>query len=224
MIYIVGPQKEEITDIVKKINVEKEIKYLSYTLYLGKLNNKDVILSCGGIGKVGISVIVTYVLSHFDISRVINVGTCGGLNDAETYDIICGDKLFYLDADVTTFGYEYGQMARCPRYFKCDEEGINILKKYSNTLGDMISGDSFFTKNNVLASKLDEFNKYNLKTVDMETTSVAQVCYIFGVKFNALRIVSDNINSNEQKASYEEVLKYSSSKISEILYITINSL
>ena len=224
MIYIVGPQREEIEDIVKKINIEKEIQYLNYTLYIGKLNNKDVILSCGGIGKVGISVIVTYVLSHYSISRVINVGTCGGLNDAETYDIICGDKLFYLDADVTTFGYEYGQMAKCPRYFKCDEEGINVFKEYANTVGDMISGDSFFTKNNILASKLDEFKQFNLKTVDMETTSVAQVCYIFGVKFNALRIVSDNINSKEQKASYEEVLKYSSSKISDILFRTITVL
>ena len=219
MIYIVGPQKEEVADIVAKIDIKEEIKYLNYILYIGKLNNKDVILSCGGIGKVGIS-----VLSHYSVDRVINVGTCGGLSDANAYDIICGDRALYLDADVTTFGYEYGQMASCPRYFKCDDEGINVLKEYSNFVGDMLSGDSFFTKNNILASKLSEFKDFNLKTIDMETTSVAQVCYIFGVKFNILRIVSDNINSHNQKVSYEEVLKYSSSKISDILYKTINML
>ena len=224
MILIVGAQKEEILEIKNKMVVQKEYNFLSYVVIEGTLNSVNVVLTSGGIGKVGSTIITSTMINKYQPTRVINVGTCGGFDDVKPFDIVVANHLVYFDADVTAFGYKYGQMAACPRYFSADEEGQKVLLDIGGISGDMASSDSFFTKNHLLYSKKSEFMDLNLKTIDMEATSIAQTCFTYGVKFNIIRIVSDNIESNNQIVSYEEVLKYSSKKIADILYQSIINL
>ena len=224
MIVIIGAQQEETLEIKNKMNVENTYKFLNYDVYEGTLNGVSVVLTSGGIGKVGSTIITSTMLNKYDVSRVINVGTCGGVGDVKPYDIIVGNHLVYLDADVRAFNYEYGQMAGCPRYFSCDIDGQKVLLKYDAKSGDMVSGDSFVTKNHLLYPMISSFKDMNIKTIDMEATSIAQTCFTYGVKFNIIRIVSDRLEGSDQITSYEEVLKYSSKKIAEILYDAIINL
>lgn len=224
MILIIGAQREEVSEIKDKMIVSNHYNFLNYDVYEGTLNGVSVVLTSGGIGKVASTIILTSMLNKYQIDRVINVGTCGGLHNVKVFDIIIANRLVYLDADVTPFGYKYGQMAKCPPFFESDKNGVEVFLKYDGIMGDMISSDSFFTKNHILASKLDEFKDLDLKSIDMESTSIAQTCFTYGVKFNIIRTISDCIDDHNQLISYEEVLKTSSKKIANILYSAIKEL
>ncbi|MGK7318012.1 5'-methylthioadenosine/S-adenosylhomocysteine nucleosidase, partial [Salmonella enterica] len=54
-----------------------------------------------------------------------NTGSAGGLAPTlKVGDIVVSDEARYHDADVTAFGYEYGQLPGCPAGFKADDKLI----------------------------------------------------------------------------------------------------
>ena len=85
-------------------------------------------------------------------------------------------------------------------------------------MGDMLSGDNFVTNQDDILDKItNKFIDKNVISVDMESTAVAQCCYIYKVPFVVLRTISDIINEKHQKDSYETVLQVSSKKIAVLL-------
>ena len=51
----------------------------------------------------------------------------------------------------------------------------------------------------------------------MESTSLANACYLLDIPFVVVRVVSDILESVGQKESYEEVLKVSSLVAKEVI-------
>ncbi len=64
-------------------------------------------------------------------------------------DIVVSDEARYHDADVTAFGYEYGQLPGCPAGFKADDKLIAAAEACIAELnlnavrGLIVSGDAF---------------------------------------------------------------------------------
>lgn len=64
-------------------------------------------------------------------------------------DIVVSDEARYHDADVTAFGYEYGQLPGCPVGFKADDKLIAAAEACIAELnlnavrGLIVSGDAF---------------------------------------------------------------------------------
>ena len=144
---IIGAQKEEIESIKDLFSEVEEKSYLTIKYLQGKINNQDCVLAQGGIGAASTVMLITLLKTRFDIEYIINVGTAGGVNNKglKPKDVVISDNLAYYDADVSAFGYKYGQMAGCPRAFKADEKLVNLIKTQNPTfiVGDMLSGDKF---------------------------------------------------------------------------------
>ena len=80
-------------------------------------------------------------------------------------------------------------------YFKSDENLLTIIKKavVENVFpqkiyfGKIVTGEAFISEN----SRSEIIEKYNLLCVDMETASIAHVCYVNNIPFIAIRSIND---------------------------------
>ena len=176
----------------------------------------------GGIGAASTVMLITLLKTQFDIEYIINVGTAGGVNNKglKPKDVVISDNLAFYDADVSAFGYKYGQMAGCPRSFKADENLINKILEINPNIrkGDMLSGDKFIVdKHHPMEHITKNFSDLDILTVDMESCAVANACYLLKIPFVILRVVSDIIESHDQGKTYEEVLQISGQVAAEII-------
>lgn len=208
MIGIIGAMDEEILELKKIIKINEEKDILGVKFYLGELGAKDVILVKSKIGKVASSFVTTLLINNFDVEYIINIGTCGAVSRNLRYlDIVVGDRLFYHDADVTAFGYKYGQMAQCEPYFNSNKDLVEKAKVFNNVyIGDIVSGDEFVDDNKKMQEKIQKyFSEYNVLACDMESTSIAHVATLSNVPFIIIRTISDVLDFEGTKRDFSEL-------------------
>ena len=122
---IIGAMEEEVTLLRDKIENRQTISLGGCEIYTGQLNGTEVALLKSGIGKVAAALGATLLLEHCKPDVIINTGSAGGLAPTlKVGDIVVSDEARYHDADVTAFGYEYGQLPGCPAGFKADDKLI----------------------------------------------------------------------------------------------------
>ena len=112
-------------------------------------------------------------------------------------------------ADVTAFGYEYGQLPGCPAGFKADEKLVAAAESCIKALdlnavrGLIVSGDAFINGSVGLAKIRHNFPQ--AIAVEMEATAIAHVCHNFKVPFVVVRAISD-VADQQSHLSFEEFL------------------
>ncbi|MGQ7140099.1 5'-methylthioadenosine/S-adenosylhomocysteine nucleosidase, partial [Escherichia coli] len=147
---IIGAMEEEVTLLRDKIENRQTISLGGCEIYTGQLNGTEVALLKSGIGKVAAALGATLLLEHCKPDVIINTGSAGGLAPTlKVGDIVVSDEARYHDADVTAFGYEYGQLPGCPAGFKADDKLIAAAEACIAELnlnavrGLIVSGDAF---------------------------------------------------------------------------------
>ena len=124
-------------------------------------------------------------------------------------DIVVSDEARYHDADVTAFGYEYGQLPGCPAGFKADDKLIAAAETCIAELnlnavrGLIVSGDAFINGSVGLAKIRHNFPQ--AVAVEMEATAIAHVCHNFSVPFVVVRAISD-VADQQSHISFDEFL------------------
>ena len=190
---IVGAMDSEIEFIKSKLSNKKEEDFNNFKFYLGTIENKEIILVKSSIGRVMAGLLIGVAKSRYKFDVVINIGVAGGTKGTNLGDIIVGENYVYGDVDLSSggFGYEFGQMAGCPRVFKTKVDFTNLYGK-DYIIGDMCTCDSFTTSEDFV-KQLNEkyFNDLNIKCFDMESASFAQACYFYNIPFLAIRSISD---------------------------------
>ncbi|ALB61713.1 5'-methylthioadenosine nucleosidase / S-adenosylhomocysteine nucleosidase [Cronobacter condimenti 1330] len=207
---IIGAMEEEVTLLRDKIDNRQTLNIAGCEIYTGTLNGVDVALLKSGIGKVSAAMGATLLLEHCKPDVIINTGSAGGLAPTlKVGDIVVSDEVRYHDADVTAFGYEYGQMAGCPAAFKADEKLIAAAEATIEALnlhavrGLVVSGDAFINGSVNLAKIRHNFPQ--AVAVEMEATAIGHVCHNFGVPFVVVRAISD-VADQQSHLSFEEFL------------------
>ena len=163
-----------------------------------------------GIGKVAAAMGATLLKKKKKKDVVINTGSAGGLaSTLKVGDIVVSDEVRYHDADVTAFGYEYGQLPGCPAGFAADAKLIAAAEECIAELnlnavrGLVVSGDAFINGSVALAKIRHNFPQ--AVAVEMEATAVAHVCHNFGTPFVVVRAISD-VADQQSHLSFEEFL------------------
>ncbi|MER0128117.1 5'-methylthioadenosine/S-adenosylhomocysteine nucleosidase [Franconibacter daqui] len=226
---IIGAMEEEVTLLRDKIENRQTLKLAGCEIYTGTLNGVEVALLKSGIGKVSAAMGATLLLEHCKPDLIINTGSAGGLAPTlKVGDIVVSDEVRYHDADVTAFGYEYGQMAGCPVAFKADETLIAAAEACIGELnlhavrGLVVSGDAFINGADALTRIRTRFPQ--AIAVEMEATAIGHVCHNFGVPFVVVRAISD-VADQQSHLSFEEFLAVAakqSSLMVETLLAAVN--
>ncbi|ELY4003504.1 5'-methylthioadenosine/S-adenosylhomocysteine nucleosidase [Cronobacter dublinensis] len=225
---IIGAMEEEVTLLRDKIDNRQTLNIAGCEIYTGTLNGVDVALLKSGIGKVSAAMGATLLLEHCKPDVVINTGSAGGLAPSlKVGDIVVSDEVRYHDADVTAFGYEYGQMAGCPAAFKADEKLIAAAQATIEQLnlhavrGLVVSGDAFINGSVNLAKIRHNFPQ--AIAVEMEATAIGHVCHNFGVPFVVVRAISD-VADQQSHLSFEEFLAVAAKQSSMMVETLLTSL
>lgn len=87
--------------------------------------------------------------------------------------------------------------------------------------GIIASGDKFVCEKNDLITIRNNFNAI---ACDMETASIAQVCYLNDVEFLSIRTISDNVNGDNSNMDYENFKQKSAKAACEVLYKVVPAL
>ncbi|QPK94163.1 5'-methylthioadenosine/S-adenosylhomocysteine nucleosidase [Actinomyces sp. zg-332] len=164
-----------------------------------------LVQSC--VGLVNATVAVSSVLAQYDVEYVFSAGSAGGMGaDIRVGDIVCGTDYTYNGADARIFGYELGQLPHMPVKYFGDEKLLDVAKSILNEdrifYGQIISGDSFVTEANI-GTKREDYPE--CLATDMETTAIAQVCYVNDISFLSVRCISDLCGPSADKDFYMDL-------------------
>ena len=233
---IFGAEEQEVK-LLKKHLVGEIRKIAGLSFFAGKIVGKDVVLVCGGIGKVNAALCSQILISEFKVDALINTGTAGALLEGlDVFDIVLSTDAVQHDVNAVTFGYPLGQvpMTKSPfwpadkklknlavKAFKVlqKESGDEHIKNLKLVEGRIASGDAFVSDKKLRAKIIKEFNP---ACVEMEGAAAAQVCSINKIPFLILRSMSDTAGKDKiAKISYDvfsaQAAKNSSMLVLEML-------
>ncbi|CAM3975010.1 5'-methylthioadenosine/S-adenosylhomocysteine nucleosidase [Staphylococcus schweitzeri] len=228
MIGIIGAMEEEVTILKNKLTQLSEISIAHVKFYTGILQEKEVVITQSGIGKVNAAISTTLLINKFKPDIIINTGSAGALDESlNVGDVLISDDLKYHDADATAFGYEFGQIPQMPAIFESSKSLIEKVsqvvqqQKLSAKVGLIVSGDSFIGS----VEQRQKIKKVfpNAMAVEMEATAIAQTCYQFKVPFVVVRAVSDLANG-EAEISFEAFLEKAAVSSSQTVEALVSQL
>lgn len=227
-IAIIAAMEEEVAILKDKITNCQIHNILGFDFYTGKIQGCEVVLLKSGIGKVASATATTLLLNNFEVDAVINTGSAAGLDsNLNIGDVVISNGAIYHDVNLTPFGYELGQMAGCPVAFTADENLKNIAKDaiiqqgVNAVEGVITSGDIFVNSETTLNSIKQHFP--DAIAVEMESTAIAHVCWLFGVPFIVVRAISDN-GDKASAVSFDEFLPLAAQQSSLIVEAMLKKL
>ena len=172
----------------------------------------DVVTLFSGVGKVNAAIAAEILIEVYGAEAVINAGTAGGMNSKlNIFDTVISAEAAYHDvaADILTEFHPWMETI----YFQADKNLLAMSKEAVNKLnmndtvfwGRMVTGEAFIADED--RQKIN--NEYEPLTVDMETASIAHVCFVNRIPFIAIRCITDtaahsgieNFEENCERAS-----------------------
>lgn len=190
----------ELNLLLPLIEDEKQKSVNGIAFHIGKIGRNEVVVMQCGIGKVNAAMGALTMIDAFAPDYMVNSGVAGGTgSDAKIMDVVVGERVAYHDVWCGP-GTEIGQVQGLPRFFEADGRLLNIeaLRGFKNVkFGLIASGDCFVDSPEVMGRIKSIYPE--VKAVDMESASVAQVCYVRNVPFISIRVLSDTpgeVNDN----------------------------
>lgn len=155
-------------------------------------SNLKIGLAKSGIGKVCAAVGTVELIKRFKPDYIINTGVAGGIDASlNVMDVVVSGSVAYHD--VWCGEGSMGQVQGFPLYFESCRELVDIALKVKGTVpvkeGLIVTGDQFISDKEQLAKIKSTFPE--ALAVDMESASIAHVCYMYDTPFMSFRIMSD---------------------------------
>lgn len=184
----------ELAPFLNYIRNYKTTEKAMLKFYEGIMKQVDVVAVYSGVCKVNAAVAAQLLIDVYHVDCIINGGTAGGMEESvQLFDTVISERVIYHDVadDILTEFHPWLKN----NYFAADKNLSAMAKKYSRTakypvrFGTMVTGEQFIED-----EKREEINrKYAPLSVDMETASVAHVCYVNKIPFLAVRTITDTV-------------------------------
>ena len=165
---------------------------------LGKVGDKEIVLQKCGIGKVNSAIGAVEMINNYKPDLVVSSGCAGGADTMlNVMDVVVATECVYHDVSCGTEAAK-GQVMGMPARYATPAELVEKALSLNDTkdgndftikAGLTVSGDYFVTTKEKMQSIMNDFPEAT--AVDMESCSIAQVCYIYGVPFVSFRVISD---------------------------------
>ena len=158
----------------------------------------------GGVSKVNAAMAAEILCLRFGVDMILNAGVAGCATDLPTGSLVVASEFVQHDVDTTAVGDPIGLVSTVNQVaFPTWQPGrcVELLKALGTpaVTGRVATGDWFAVKGNRSRWIADTFHP---TLVEMEGGAIAQVCLRNGVKFAALKSVSDHLFSDNQAAEY----------------------
>lgn len=165
---------------------------------------EGIIAYAGGVGKVNAAMSAQLFIDRYHPDWIVNAGVAGSFLDLPIGTVVLAKDFIQHDMDTSAFGDPVGMVSTVHKLdFPTDEveRAGAILDKLgvAHEVGRVATGDAFLVKGQRADWIADTFSP---TLCEMEGCSVAQVCLRNGVKFTALKSVSDRLCNENSKDEY----------------------
>ena len=184
----------ELAPFLPHIHDCKTSKKAMLTFYEGIIHGIEMVALFCGVCKTNAALATQILIDTYHVDAIINAGTAGGMDNAlDIFDTVISTEVAHHDVYEGILTEFHPWMPSI--FFKADENLLQLSKnaikhlppKYKIHYGRMVTGESFITDDG-----RDEINtRFRPLTVDMETASIAHVCYVNEVPFIAMRTLTD---------------------------------
>ncbi|MCI8877412.1 MAG: 5'-methylthioadenosine/S-adenosylhomocysteine nucleosidase [Lawsonibacter sp.] len=166
----------------------------------------------GGVGKVNAAMGAQLFIDRYHPDWLVNAGVAGSFLDLSIGTIVLADCFVQHDVDTTPMGDPIGLVSTVNRVdFPTSEterlSGILTAQGVEHRVGKVATGEVFMTK----GERADWVARtFAPALCEMEGGAIAQVCLRNGVKFTALKSVSDRLcqeNNAEEFFNYAEAME-----------------
>ena len=172
----------------------------------------DVLAYVGGVGKVNAAMSAQLFIDRYHPDWIVNAGVAGCFRDLPIGAVMLADSFIQHDVDTTAMGDPIGMVSTVDRvdFPTSQVERLSALltaQGVAHHVGRVATGEVFMTK----GDRADWVAKtFAPALCEMEGGAIAQVCLRNGVKFTALKSVSDRLcqdNNAEEYFNYGEAMK-----------------
>lgn len=163
----------------------------------GLLGNNEIVLWQCGIGKVNAAVGTMRLVNQYHPDAIISTGLAGGIDTTmQVMDVLAATQCVYHDVDCGVgLGCQLGQIQGLPSRFDAARQlvshasSVPLSSNERLMTGLICTGDQFITDR----ERLDVIKRNfpDGMACDMESAAIAQTCYLLGVPFLSLRVISD---------------------------------
>lgn len=166
----------------------------------------------GGVGKVNAAMSAQLFIDRYHPDWIVNAGVAGSFLDLPIGTIVLAKDFVQHDVDTTAMGDPIGLVSTVNRvdFPTSEPERLSsILTKQGveHRVGRVATGEVFMTK----GDRADWVAKtFSPMLCEMEGGAIAQVCLRNGVRFTALKSVSDRLcreNNAEEYFNYGEAMR-----------------
>ena len=183
----------------------------------GRLGNNEIILWQCGIGKVNAAVGTVRLIQEHHPDAILSTGLAGGIDPLmQVMDVLAATQCVYHDVDcggisntgdVVTLGQVQGLPARYDADTHLIDTALEVSKGFDGHLvtGLICTGDQFITDRERQTAIKRNFP--DGLACDMESAAIAQTCYLLGIPFLSLRVISDTPgNTDNHQQQWEQFL------------------
>lgn len=191
---VIGPSEDEIHSFIDECDTMKKERIAMLTFYTLRYSDIEVVALYSGVCKVNAAIAAQILIDKFDVTHIIVTGVAGAINnDLSIGDTVISTEVAYHDVAEEILTEYHPWMENI--FFEADNNLIGLCKKVIDTerfsqkilFGKIVTGEAFITDN----GRREIINRFNPLCVDMETASIAHVCYVNGIPFIAIRSITD---------------------------------
>lgn len=204
-IAIIVAMNKELQLLLPLISNKQTSEINNFKFTSGSIGKHDVIAMQCGIGKVNSAIGTLTMIDNFLPDLVINTGVAGGADATmHVLDLFVAERISYHDVWCGP-GTDYGAAHGFPAELLCDNKVLdvahNVLTQPNIKYGQICSGDKFIKTEDEIKEIKSHFP--NTLAVDMESASIAQVCFMKNIPVNIIRVISDTPGQEENISQYE---------------------
>lgn len=185
--------------------------------YTGTYKGQAVSVMGTGMGIPSCSIYATELIQHYQVQRLVRVGSCGAvLPEVQLRDIILAQGAS-TDSAVNRQrfgGYDYAALAD----FELLSKVVSYAQQHGQKVrvGNVFSADLFYGVNDNLT---DLLARYGILGVEMEAAGLYSVAAAHGAQALTVLTVSDHLQTHQQMSSQERQTGFA-----DMVELTLNSL
>ena len=196
---IIVAMRKELALLKPMLDNCQEVTVDGFTFHTGRVGSHDVVVMQSGIAKVNAAVGALTLINNFAPQAIVNSGVAGGADPSiNVMDVVVGSRVVqhdvYCGAEVAV-----GAVQGLPQYYEAHRPMLDAIAASPYVKKGLIcSGDQFIDTREALDAVKAKFPE--ALAVDMESGAIAQVCYLRGVPFLSMRVISDSPGASHDHA------------------------
>ena len=222
---IIGAMEPEVASLKSEMKIASKKTIAGMEFCEGTINGNAVVVVQCGMGKVNAGICAHTLIQVFGVTRVINTGVAGSLDNAiDIGDIVVSTDAVQHDYDVSPIGFARGEIPYTGLHaFPADEalraQAVRAVKESAPDVkvfeGRVCSGDRFIASQEQKAEILRNFGG---ECCEMEGGAIAQACYLIVI----IRAISDKADDSKEM-SYQEFEEAAAARCAAIVSYMISS-